>query len=308
LGQAEETLIRSAPEAFFRRFTSNAIKPTGRGKRGGGWSAAKGSSCPKGTIEHGDHTELVKIAPYNPDNVYPIDHLVVHDAADVEHHLRLSPDMTAKSLGMKIEEASPAPNSRIFLYAAEKHYEVYTKLLAEVYPDSPYNDIDSREAGVHRVQGRVTFCFSADYYRALAKIAFHYYLVVNKRGFRGDESIFDAIRDFIMKGGDHKQFFDTDGAKFFSPSRELPGGGAVVSDVWAHVLAADGEREEAVVNVMLFMGPKRVPPPHHVRVAIFDSPLIVPKAQTAHVYVYHDSPDSDGFAGIVRRESVNRIR
>jgi len=307
LGKTEETLIRSAPEAIFRRFTKNAIKQTGRGKRGGGWSAAQGGSRPKGTINHGDHTELVEICPANPENVCPVDQLVVRDATGTEHYLRLFPDMTADSLRQKIGKASPAPNSPMYLHADEQNLDHYKGLLAELYPDSPYVDNGSREAGVHRIQGQTEFRFSTDYYRALAKIAFHYYLVVNKRSLRGDEPAFDAIRHFIMNGGDQKQFFDAGGAKFVSPFHELPGGGAVVSAVWGHALATDEEQNAAVVNVMLFVGPKRVPPSHHIRIATINSPLVIPGAQTAHQYVYHDKPDSDGFAGIVHKASVNRI-
>lgn len=307
LGKIEETLIRSAPEAFFKRFVGNAIKPTGRAKRGGGWSAAKGGSRPKGIIKHGDHTELVEISSDNPENVSPIDQLVIHDAAGTEHHLRLSPHMSVKSLQKKIKEASPAPNSPMHLDADEQHYGLYQNLLAELYPDSPCNDIGRQEVGVHRVQGRIEFRFSADYYRAIAKVAFHYYLVVNKRGLRGDEPVFNAIRHFIRNGGDHKQFFAAGGAKFFSPFRELPGGSAVVSAVWGHALATDEEQNAAVVNVMLFVGPKRVPPSHHVRIATLNSSLVIPGAQTAHQYVYYDKPDSDGFAGILHKASVSRI-
>ena len=307
LGTAEETLLRSAPEALFRRFVQNAIKPTGRGKRGGGWSSAKGGERPKGTINHGDHTELVEMSRDNPQNVYPIDQLVVRDAAGIEHHLRLFPDMTAESLRRKIQGASSALDSRMYLHAEEQRYDLYKDLLAELCPDSPCDEVDSREADGHRIQGRTEFRFSPDYYRALAKIAFHYYLVVNRRGLRGDEPLFAAIRRFIMEGGDRGKFFDAGGAKFVSPFHELPDGGAMLSAVWAHALAADEEQGAATVNVMLFAGPMRLPPSHNVRVAVFSSPLVIPRAQTAHQYVYYGEPDNDGFSGFVCEASVNRI-
>lgn len=307
LGAIEETLIRSAPEAFFRRFTHSSIKSTGRGKRGKGWSSAKGGSRPKGTINYGDHTELVEISPDDPENASCIDQLVVRDVEDVEHHLRLNPQMTVKSLSQKIQDASPAPNSPMYLYADEQNHGRYEELLAELYPDSPYVATGSREAGVHCVQGRIAFRFSVDYYRALAKIAFHYYLVVNQRGLRGDESIFDAIRCFIMKGGDHEEFFDADGAKFVSPFRKLPNGSAILSSVWMHSLATDEEQDAATVNLMLFVGPKRLPPSYHVHVARFSSQLIIPRARYAHAYIYHNEPDEDGFAGFVRNMPVTRV-
>lgn len=307
LGVLEETLLRSAPEALFRRFVQGAIKPTDRGKRGSTWVAAKGGARPKMTRDHGDHTELMEICPENPENTFPIDQLVIRDTEGTEHHLRLFPDMTAESLRRKISDAAPAPNSPLYLHAEEPNHDIYVNLLAELYPDSPYVEGESVEAGVHRVRGLTEFRFSTDFYRAIAKIAFHYYLVVNRRGLRGDEPDFADIRRFIMEGGDHEEFFGAGGAKFVSPFCELPGGGALLSGVWGHALAADEEQREAVVNVMLFVGPKRPPPSHHIRIAKFQSPIIVPSAQSAHKYVYHDEPDEDGCAGFVSEASVTRI-
>lgn len=301
IGSLEETLLRSAPEAMIRRFT-----PGGRGKRGNSWVAAKGGARPKATINHGDHTELVEIDPKNPDNWFPIDQLVVRDAKGDEQHLRLFPDMTAETLRRNILNANPMPNSPIHLHAEEPNHAVYIKLLAEIYPDSPYVDGKSVKAGIHRVRGRIEFRFSTDYYRALAKIALHYYLVVSRRGLRGNEPEFTDIRRFIMEGGNHEAFFGASGARFVSPFRELPDGGALMSSVWCHILAADEERAEAVVNIMLFAGPKRLPPSHHIRLARFNSPIIIPGAQSAHKYIYHNQPDEDGYAGVVSDVSVTR--
>ena len=80
-----------------------------------------------------------------------------------------------------------------------------------------------------------------------------------------------------------------------------------MSAVWGHALAVDEEQVAATVNLMLFVGPKRLPPSHHVRVALFNSQLVIPKAQTAHQYVYYDEPDEDGFSGFVCKASVNRV-
>jgi HNH endonuclease len=303
LGALEEVLLRSAPEALFRRFV-----PAGRGKRGSAWVAAKGGARPLTTRDHDDHTELIELCPENPENALPIDQLVVRDTKGVEHHLSLFPDMTAASLRRKIADAAPAPNSPMSLHAEDPNHDVYVGLLAELYPDSPYIEGESVDEGVHRVRGQTVFHFSTDYFRALAKIAFHYYLVVNQRGFCGDEPEFTDIRCFIMEGGELEEFFCGGGSQFVSPYREIPGGGALLPAVWGHALAVDEEEREAVVNVMLLAGPKRLAPSHHIRVARFNSPIIVPRAQSAHVYIYYSELDEKGYSGFVSESPVYRVR
>jgi hypothetical protein len=303
----EETLLRSAPEALLRRFVSSSLPTTGRFKRGSSWVAASGGAAPKGTIDHGDHTERVDISPDDPENVTPFDQLVVRDAGNVEHHLRLSPKMSAESLRRKIADVDPPTGQPLYLHSCDENHDTYIALLGQLYPDSPYTPGATLEAGVHRVHGRTEFRFSTDYYRAVAKIAFHYFLVVNRRRLIGDEPEFEPMRRFIVDGGDPSQFFDVGGARFATPMRELPDGSAILSSRWAHGLAADEESGSVTVHVMLFAGPKHLPRGHHVNIATLASKLVVPNAQHAHQYIYHDEPDEDGFSGIVVEATVSRV-
>lgn len=305
LGKLEETLLRSAPEAFFRRIVQPVVK---RRKRGDKWVAAQGGARPKFLRKHPDHTELVEVCADDPRNVTPIDQLVIISPKTGEHHIRLFPAMTAAQLRAKIDALDLQPSERSYLHSDEANWDHYVRILREVWPDSPIVESESDQAGVHRVLGRTEFRFSAHYWRAIAKIAFHYYLVTTVRGVLGDEPYFEDIRHFITEGGDDTPFFEKPGARFLTPFGKLREGGAILPSVWAHLLAADEERRAAVATVNLFLGPVRLPSSHHVTLGRFSTQLVVPGAQSAHAYIYEPDTADEGFAGRVRVLPVRKLR
>lgn len=303
IGAAEEQLLRSAPEAFFRRLLKPAVK---RGHRGQNWVGAKGSPPPKFAIRHGDHTELVDALADDPKSVVPVDQLVVFDQ-NGEHHIRLFPGMSAVQLRAKIDALGLASGYQSRLYADATVWASYTKLLGEVWPGSQVVSNGTTESGTHTVPGRTKFQFTIDYWRALAKIAFHYYLVHSQRNVRGDEAEFEGIRRFIIEGGDHEPFFAGESARFAMPFGQLPDGRTVLSSVWAHLLAADETGGIAVAAVHLFTGPQRLPPVHHVTLGRFRTSSIAPASRWCHAYMYsREMPSPDGYAGTV--EPIGLIR
>lgn len=305
IGKCEEQVLRCAPEAYVRRMVQPNLK---RNKRGAGWAGASGMPPPKFLIDHGDHHELVEGSTDDPRNVFPIDQLVIVDKAKGEHHLRLFPDMTAAQLRTKIDSLGLMPSGKSYLYADDAAWPKYVALLNEIWPTSPVQHGETVEAGMHRIEGTTKFTFHADYWRALAKIGFHYYLLNSRRGVRGEEPEFADVRKFIMEGGDRDPFFTKPAAQFVMPFRELPNGSAILPHAWAHVLAADESYNAAVAMVSLFMGPERLAPTYHVNLGRFRSPLVVPGARSTHSYLYDAEPGSGAFAGKVVAESLTQLR
>src|SRR5216683_731783 len=275
IGRCEEQLLRCAPEAFVRRIVQPTVK---RNKRGKGWAGANGMPPPKFTINRGDHQELVNASTDDPRNAEAIDQLVVVDQKKGEQYIRLVPGMTATQLRARIAALGIAPSGNIYLHCDEGVCQYYTALLKEVYPDFPLREREGNDPGVHQVRGGASFTFHNDYWRAIAKIGFHYYLVNSRRGFHGDEPEFADIRRFIIEGGDYEAFFTNPVAKFALPFGELPDGRAILPEDWAHVLAADESGQAAVAMVSLFMGPERLGPTRHINLGRFQTPLIVPDA------------------------------
>jgi hypothetical protein len=170
------------------------------------------------------------------------------------------------------------------------------------------DELPPTEAGMHRAQGRIIFTVNDHYFRALVKIAFHYYLTRTRRGMRGDEPAFMVLRRFIIDGGHHENFFHRSRTTFAVPFGELPNGGAVTPSQWCHILAADETCEVVVVYVHLFVGPGCVSHPHYVTLGPLDSQIVLANGVWGHVYMYDRVQPPTGLAGRVIPATFTRLR
>lgn len=122
-------------------------------------------------------------------------------------------------------------------------------------------ELEGLEPGPHSFPGRVKFEITDASLRAVAKIGFHYFLVHNERGLRGDEAFFAPIRRFILDGeGNPGQFFPASG-----PQMALPFGPNEAPLNWCHVLQAGEHGELLFANVLLFLGPRIRREPKRIR-------------------------------------------
>jgi hypothetical protein len=304
IGRCEEQILRTAPEAYVRRL---AQPITGRSKRGSSWVGAHGAPAPKFMVAHDDHYELAEGSPDNPQNVRAVDQLVLVGRDGRQHHIKLHARMTLDQLKLQIDRAGAGALERSYLHSDDATWPIYTDLMGKIWPGTRVVEAESREAGVHQVVGVTRFVFTDDYWRAIAKIAFHYVLVNSKRGLVGSELEFAPLRDFIMKGGSHQPFFEGPGARFVTGFGELARGGALLPDKWSHLLAADESVGEVSAAVCLFMGPQRVPTVRHVHLGRLGSLITVPDAMYVHVYIYDTVLEAEGYAGRVESESLRRL-
>lgn len=138
-----------------------------------------------------------------------------------------------------------------------------------------------------------TITVNNDYFRAVAKIGFHYFLK-NFTQFTGLEKEFEGIKEFIMKGNDSKKFV-----------KEVPGsfisglGHGVTTDKWGHLLAVDKDVKTIRAMLHFFVGPG-MPPYRYYEVFIGNNPerIIYPQG-VGHQFVYFDKPDEQGYCGRV---------
>ncbi len=163
------------------------------------------------------------------------------------------------------------------------------------------------QVGTHRVRVHAEFRVTVAYFQAVAKIAFHYYLVHSRRRYRGDECHFAGIRDFIMNGGDKDRFFRASGRLFKQPFGKTRFG-TVTPDKWCHFLAADETQDLAVAYVRLFVGPRALPPDHYVTLGNIESTVVVPSFVWGHVYQYDRGVRSRRFCGRVVEGALTRFR
>ncbi len=267
-----------------------------------------GVPSPKSTIDHGDHRQLVKRSGDNPTNVYPIDHMVIHDDQENEHFIKLFSGMNKKHLEEQIKKLGIANVRNVWVHFDETKGDEFDKILEEVFPGFVKQKLPYTEAGVTPIDGRITFEVNDHYFRSVAKIAFHYYLIYSHRGYQGNETIFNPIRDFIMNGGDRTLFFNLKGPKFAIPFGDLPSREVITPDGWCHILSAYEEEKYIIAYVQLFVGRGCIPQSYHIKLAELDSNIVVPKAVWGHVYLYDKKPGSDRYAGEVKEADLTRIR
>lgn len=309
IGAAEQQLVQSGPEGFLRQIVgprSKRMERRGKAHLKG----AMGAPPPAYGVQMEDHYALVSPLHGDPLNVEPVDHLLLRNSKGEESAIRLHPQMRLEQLRSLVRGSGLTGTLTAFLHCSEDHLALYEDLLSGVWPQSHLIERPPTPAGVHEsVPCRVTFTVTDAYFRAVAKIAFHYYLAHSSRGRRGDEQESAPIRDFIMNGGDVDAVFADQGeALFATPFHGPREGWTAVPVHWCHIIAAGEVDGRAMGYVQLFVGPRSVPPPYHVRLGRRESRILLPPSVTCHEYAY-DAPQKPGrYCGAVRSLSASPLR
>jgi hypothetical protein len=304
IGRAEQELMRSSPLGFYREIVR---PPARRGMRpDGGRPAGRMSPWSRRTmLRRPDGTKFfVKPVGDDPRNVTAFDQLVIPDRDGIERYVELHPRMRLGQLKERIERIVGPGGSlgRAQVNWEDQHAEVYRGLLQKVYPGLEITGAGSLAPGREVLPGRTTFVFSDDYFRALAKIGFHHFLVRNWRGFRGDEPLFAAIRSFIRNGGSPDPFIADSGRYFDQPFGPRSGGGLYSPSRWMHIVAADEEADVIVAYVHLFLGPGATRPPVYITLGRVseDDVNVLREGVWGSAFVYDNPPTDSGMAGDVR--------
>ena len=175
--------------------------------------------------------------------------------------------MSVDSLRCALERADIQETKTAFFDCSETCADRVLRLVSQAIPSMTFEKVADTEAGTLRVLSRTAFEFGIGYFQALAKIAFHHYLLHSQRYYKGDEDIFSGIRRFIRHGGDITQFFPESGDTFGSPLGEQGDGRQIGSRDWCHVICVDEREDVSSVCMWLFAGPESMPSPVHVRLA-----------------------------------------
>ncbi len=128
------------------------------------------------------------------------DQLIILDEKGVGHPLELNPQMSLKALRDKVNSLGIKSIKSARINCDEQFEDTYKNMLDQLWPNGKKEELPRFEIGILRVPIKTTFRFTDHYFRAIAKIAFHYYLVHSQRS-KGNEECFAPIRNFIMNGG-----------------------------------------------------------------------------------------------------------
>jgi len=292
IGRSEEQLLRCGPERLYRDLVVPATARS-RGKRSSWSVGAAGMPPPKILI---DWPGGVLLARPGADPMSPefVDQIVVADEAGNEYPMPLYQSVTAQALKDQVQALVRKHGIKgtfsVRWNCSEKRLEEVRSLADQIYPDAQQVSLPPIEAGHHSADGRIQFKFSDHYFRALAKIAFHYYLATSSR-ITGQEPAFEAIRSFIRSGGDKDRFF-TKQRRFIL---QLPPGTAPAR--WGHILAAHESRNLVTGYVALFVGPLGREIDYQVSLGQTSAALVLPDLAWGHTFVYDEKPVSAGTVG-----------
>lgn len=151
--------------------------------------------------------------------------------------------------------------------------------------------------GTALVHGAVTY--DARYFRAIAKIAFHY-LLVHSRLFSGIDKEFDGVRRFIRYGEGHEGNF---AAKGSGPIAYDPSG----SDrppYYGHVLRTDISPKRIAVCVQLFIGHDHKPDWYRVTLSREEHLIFLPSEEFGHYYRYIEPEERGQYDGVIDAMTV----
>jgi hypothetical protein len=215
--------------------------------------------------------------------------------------------MSAEQLQERIRRLNAGRINAVRLHCDEPHAPHYLNLVKTVFPSLHIEEESVTEPGSQRIRGRVIFTVKEHYFEALAKIAFHYYLSRSRRGYRGDEPMFDDLRYFIFNGGDVDRFFQF-GQPGFQPLMGESGSGWVFTPKeWCHLLAANEAAGSVVVYMQLFLGPGCLRPPWYVTLGKLPTQLAIPDSLWGHAFVYDSHKKNSRYCGRVLPASFNRL-
>ena len=95
---------------------------------------------------------------------------------------------------------------------------------------------------------KIWFRFTDMYFRAIAKIAYHYFLTIID-AYHGHEDLFNPLRNFIMNGGVRDDFIRP---RYVSILKENP-------SWWTHIIEAFNEKGSIFVDIQFFVSSAYTP-------------------------------------------------
>jgi hypothetical protein len=167
-----------------------------------------------------------------------------------------------------------------------------------------FDPADDAKISPFQAQVLVKGCVTYDkrYFRAIAKIAFHYFLLHSKL-FDGSEAEFETIRRFIRYGeGDESYFFK----KGNQPIVQDPSG-KDRPPYYGHVLRTEITSKSIGVCVQLFIGHDYTPEWYHVLLSQKNRGIFLQTEEFGHYYRYLESDERTQYDGVIEKITVLQL-
>lgn len=302
LGILDEQMTRSGPDAFIRNYFSisgrsshDRVNNFYRGSAGGQRLEMKIFDPSLGIevlIErtNGAYRQMRQI-------------IVTETATGTSRHIPIPDDMTAEQLRAAVDSLSLTPPVDIILISSPEEEPWVHELLRMVSPATTFGD--SIPGTISYGPGAVvSFGLTQRYFRAVAKIGFHYFLSQFQE-YTGHEPEFSGIRRYISVGD-----CDVTRANEFVGERQVPllaqALGGARPDGWVgHILCADINNGEYRAHVQTFICDEFKPRIYTVRLG---RRIDTHKDGAAgHRFVYFTDGHHGGFAGVTNELTSMRM-
>ncbi len=301
IGKFEEQFGRSGPEALFRKYlniegrnTHDKVNPFQRGSAGA--KPIDFIACPLGE-------DIEILWEFNPGEktVREVRQIVFIDDKGKSYPFRI-PSLINNTYQLREEMKKfglPPPGKKITarVFAPDDEKERVENLVKGLgsdfkwLPPQPSAQIKNPVA---------KFQVTDFYFRAIAKIGFHYFLSVFNT-FYGNEYYFSKIRKFIKEGGLIKNFvFEEKKPILNFPQNYLP---KDWKD-WGHVLLAESYEGKFRTRLQFFLGPQYNPPTYVVILSTCKLPIVLPTWQTGergYYFRYFESGKQGKYSGEASR-------
>jgi len=183
----------------------------------------------------------------------------------------------------------------VFFHVQKEDWNNFINLLKEIWTNKEIDELPNSKTN-SKIKAPIHISVTSLYFRAVAKIGFHYFLNVFSHKFSGEEPEFDAIRSFIFEGKGHPKDFVQQTNKQIN--YEISRGG--YTKKWCHYLTAEKTNKYFVSRAQFFIGPLYIPPVHEIMIAPNKSKIIYPE-NYGHSYTYFPDGPKNSFIGEVKQ-------
>jgi hypothetical protein len=275
----------------------NPVNPFMRG------SAGMRAYDMKAKMFGGNQEVLFQLIPGSRNDAEYLPHMRITTYEDEVHYIRIPPDMTdpAALLG-ELKRRGIGKFKEVYVHVPTSERERVDKLIAVLNVQKPgeWGESPMGESPV-RIDAVTKYDVDDRFFRAVAKIGFHYLL--KNFHYRGDEDMFADIRNFIMKGeGDVKKFVNASKEKQIIEQVKW----GMVPNLDCHIVTAETTPDSIFSRMQFFLGPDTAVP--HVYTATLATPETALYSEMGHIFCYYPEGPQDGFAGTMGKlDSGHRI-
>ena len=252
IGKVDEQFCRCGPEAFFRRILGikgrrhhKSVNPYYRGSSGGSHIIIE-SSHP--TLDCTIFFESEKLG-----EAFPARQIIVNDCQGKYHSILITENIrNAQHLLFELK-AKGLANAKLVECWASPDEEEWMHILCKSFDVKISFGESATYTNVEKKKFIATFTVNNNYFRGVAKIAFHYFLKYFDQ-FTGYEKEFEAIKQVIIDDGNPDLCVRQMSGSFIYGLKSH-----ITTDKYGHFVAIDKNESAIRCKIHFFVGPGIVP-------------------------------------------------